>query len=163
MVADAINKTPPSIYLHFGTKDALIHAVCQRQFDAMTDRFRAVIAGVDDPVERIRRMGRSYVEFALEHPEQYRILFMSTTGKMPQVQQLDDLNLTECFGMLHQAITDGMDQGVFEKKDSSLVALSTWAAVHGISSLLIAHDLPWPPLDDLLDQLLEQNLRGLGR
>lgn len=162
MVADAIAKTPPSIYLHFGNKDALIHAVCQRQFDAMTERFREVIDGVDDPVERIARMGRAYVEFALDHPEQYRILFMTTSGKSPG-QELDDLNLTECFGMLHQAVVDAMEEGVFETRDSGLVAISLWAAVHGISSLLIVHDLAWPPLDDLLGQILDQNLRGLGR
>jgi AcrR family transcriptional regulator len=163
LVAEAIGRTPPSIYLHFATKDELIHAVCERQFDAMTDRFRGVVDGVTDPVERIRRMARAYVEFALDHPEQYRILFMNPARTGVDVEHLDDLNLTQCFGMLHQAVADAIDQARFVKADSGLVALSLWAAVHGVSSLLIAHQLPWPPLDELLDQLVEQNLRGLGR
>ena len=33
-VAQAVDRTPPSIYLHFSTKDELMQAVCQRRFDA---------------------------------------------------------------------------------------------------------------------------------
>jgi AcrR family transcriptional regulator len=159
-VAEAVDRTPPSIYLHFATKDELIHAVCERSFDLLTDAFRVAIEGIDDPVDRIRAMSRAYVGFALEHPEQYRILFMSSAPD--DVTDLDGLRLTDCFGMLAAAVEECLATGRFVPGDVILISLALWATVHGAASLRIAHDhLAWPPLDDQLDQLVEQNLRGL--
>jgi AcrR family transcriptional regulator len=158
-VAQAIDRTPPSIYLHFSTKDALMQAVCQRQFDAMTERFRAVIEGVDDPVEQIRLMAHEYGAFALEHPEQYRVLFMS--GIRTEAHDLDALRLRDCFGMLVVSVETALQQGRFVPGDPILISLALWAAVHGVASLLIAHDLEFPPFDVYLGQVVEQNLWGL--
>jgi AcrR family transcriptional regulator len=158
-VAHAVGRTPPSIYLHFATKDELMQAVCQRRFDALTERFALATDGVDDPVERIRQMARAYVEFALAHPEHYRLLFMS--GTRSQVQDLDGLRLTDCFGMLHTAVEDALARDLFAPADPTLVALALWSAVHGTASLLIAQDLDFPPLDAYLGQVVQQNLAGL--
>jgi len=158
-VAEAVGRTPPSIYLHFATKDVLMQAVCQRQFDALSERFGTAIADVSDPVEQIRRMARQYVEFALDHPEHYRLLFMS--GQRTEVKDLEGLRLSECFGMLHAAVDAALASGRFGPGDSTLIALALWTAVHGLASLLIAQDLEFPPLDDYLGQVLDQNLAGL--
>lgn len=158
-VAQAVNRTAPSIYLHFATKDDLIQAVCQRQFDAMTQQFSQAIAGIDDPVQQIRVMGRQYVYFALSHPEQYRVLFMS--GIRTETRDLDALRLTDCFGMLHTAVERALEQRVFVDGSPGLISLALWAAVHGVASLLIAHDLDFPPPDVYLDQVLDQNFAGL--
>jgi AcrR family transcriptional regulator len=161
-VADAVGRTPPSIYLHFSTKDELIQAVCERQFEAMTTVFEQALVGVEDPVEQIRVMARSYVQFALDHPEQYRILFMSGLAKRSgDVHDLADLKMTACFGLLVESITTAIDTGAFVPGDAGLVALAMWASVHGVASLLIAHDLEWPPLDVYLEQVIDQNLNGL--
>ena len=160
-VAHAVDRTPPSIYLHFATKDELIQAVCQRQFAAMTERFVRAIEGVDDPGEQIRLMAFAYCDFALEFPEQYRVLFMS--GLRTEVSTLDELRLEACFSMLVASVEQGMAQGLFVPGDAGLVSLALWSAVHGVASLLIAHDLEFPPLAVYLGQVVEQNLAGLLR
>lgn len=161
MVADAVGRTSPSIYLHFDTKDELIHAVCQRQFDVLTETFTQACAGVDDPVERIAIMGKAYVDFALEHPEQYRVIFMSN-GKQHD-EPLDALKLVACFGMLHDDVQRAIDDGRFRAGDAGLISLSLWASMHGIAALWILHgDQPgWPDIDQQVDQALNQNLHGL--
>jgi AcrR family transcriptional regulator len=158
-VAQAVDRTPPSIYLHFSTKDELIQAVCQRQFAAMTARFVRGIEGVDDPAEQIRVMAFAYCEFALEFPEQYRVLFMS--GLRTEMQTLDELRLADCFAMLVSAVERGLEQGLFVPGNPALVSLALWAAVHGVASLFIAHDLEFPPLEVYLGQVVDQNLAGL--
>jgi AcrR family transcriptional regulator len=158
-VAEAVNRTPPSIYLHFATKGTLIQAVCQRQFDAMSERFRAAIDDVNDPVEQITIMAEQYVTFALEHPEQYRVLFMS--GVRTEVHDLETLRLHECFGMLVHSVERALEAGRFRPADPGLISLALWASVHGVASLLIAHDLAFPPVEVYLGQVIEQNLAGL--
>ncbi len=161
MVADAVGRTPPSIYLHFDTKDALIHAVCQRQFDALADLFTAELDGVTDPVERIEVMARAYVRFAVDHPEEYRVIFMQNSKHHDE--NIDDLQMVACFSMLIEAVQACIDSGRFAPADPALIAISMWATVHGVASLWIAHDdgETWPALDAQVDQCLAQNLNGL--
>lgn len=161
MVADAVGRTSPSIYLHFDTKDELIHAVCQRQFDVLTETFTQACAGVEDPVERIVIMGKSYVAFAIAHPEQYRVIFMSNAK--PDDDDLDGLKLVACFSMLHDDVQLAIDTGRFRYGDAGLMSLALWATVHGIAALAILHgDQPgWPTIDQQVDQALGQNLHGL--
>jgi AcrR family transcriptional regulator len=127
-VAEGVGRTPPSIYLHFDTKDDLIRAVCHRQFGALAASFEQAIAGVDDPLEQIEAMARAYVGFAVEHPEQYRILFMSGVRKGDgEPGDLDELALIECFGMLVTAVQAATEHQLIDADDPALVALALWA------------------------------------
>src|SRR5437867_1164946 len=76
-VADAVGVSPPSIYLHFADKDELVIAVCESTFEALDDYIEEAAAGIVDVRERLRVRGKAYIEFGLENPEHYRILFMT--------------------------------------------------------------------------------------
>src|SRR5207248_11518684 len=75
-IAEAVGVTPPSIYLHFADKDELIFAVCERQFEALDRVMDEAVVGIEDPLEELYARGKAYVRFGLDHPEEYRILFM---------------------------------------------------------------------------------------
>ena len=49
-VARAVGVTPPSIYLHFADKNALLMAVCRQTFEHLDEHIEAAVAGVDDPL-----------------------------------------------------------------------------------------------------------------
>ena len=68
-IADAVGVTPPSIYLHFPDKDALIVAVCERHFEVV--RLDASRRRAPSPTTRSRASGAAgaaYVRFGLEQP-----------------------------------------------------------------------------------------------
>lgn len=160
-VADAVGVTPPSIYLHFADKADLIRAVCERHFRALGHDVGEAVAGVDDPLEQLRRRGRAYVRFGVEHPEQYRILFMS---RPEQADGPPDEELLEAcgFSALTENVVRAMDAGAIGRADPLLVATGLWTVVHGITSLAVA--LPHFPvvgLDTLVDHLLDVHGRGL--
>ena len=67
-IADAVGVTPPSIYLHFADKDELIYSVCQLQFRKLDEVVSETTAGVDDPLEQLRRRGQAYVRFGVGPP-----------------------------------------------------------------------------------------------
>lgn len=162
-IAEAVGVTPPSIYLHFADRDELIHAVAQMQFAQLQARIEAEVAGVDDPVEALRRRGRAYVAFGVDHPEHYRILLMGRheftredfdAGTIPGIESFRDLvaNVEAC-----------MDAGAFAAADPFLVACGLWAVVHGITSLRITvTGFPLVGADTLTDHVLEVALRGLA-
>ncbi|WP_343287442.1 TetR/AcrR family transcriptional regulator [Gordonia sp. SID5947] len=74
-VAGRVGVTPPSIYLHFADKDALLDAVCARYFEQLDGVLGEVSEGIDDPLERALQQGLAYVRFAVSTPVLYRLAF----------------------------------------------------------------------------------------
>jgi hypothetical protein len=75
---------PASIYLHFADKTELIYAICEELFGRLDHEMAAAAAGVDDPLEELRRRGRAYVRLGLENAEAYRVLFMHHKDEIPE-------------------------------------------------------------------------------
>ena len=63
-VADKIGYTATTLYNHFEDKDALLHALCDADFGALHESF-CQIGRIADPIERLRKLGQAYIEFAL--------------------------------------------------------------------------------------------------
>jgi AcrR family transcriptional regulator len=163
-IAEEIGCTPPSIYLHFEDKDALVFAVCERIFEALQEVSHSAIEGVDDPIEAVRRCGRAYVRFGLEHPEQYRIMFMSRAQDSMGLMFTERLQRASGFNRVVTLAQRGIDEGMFPDQDAFFLACGLWSAVHGITSLLIAKPwFPWPETERLIDHCIDTHCEGLMR
>ncbi|MGH9129906.1 MAG: TetR/AcrR family transcriptional regulator [Acidimicrobiales bacterium] len=161
-VAESVGISPPSIYMHFSDKLELIFAVCQRHLDDLDRLLSEAAAGVTDPVEALRRRGRAYVGFGLDQPEVYRILFMIRPTASPP----DWLHsrLLESAAFLHtlEVVQAALDAGAIQTGPAELVAVGLWAAIHGLTSLLIAKpDLFGPGGDETLEYLLDVLIAGI--
>ena len=64
----------PTLYRHFGDKDALLAAVVDEAFEQYLGSKRLVVP-TDDPVERLRNGWDSHNAWGLAHPAYYRIIF----------------------------------------------------------------------------------------
>jgi AcrR family transcriptional regulator len=160
-VADAVGVTPPSIYLHFRDKDELIFSICERHFARLDDLTEEASAASSDPVESLILRGKAYVKFGIDNPEQYRILFMSRGARSEENMQPDELRQSASFDHLVNAVQRCLDAGAFEG-DALLISMGLWAAVHGITSILISHPhFPWPDKENLIDHVLRLQCRGL--
>lgn len=161
-IAEEVGCTPPSIYLHFEDRNALIFAVCERIFQALEAVSRQASEGVTDPVEAVRRCGRAYVRFGLDHPEQYRIMFMSRTQEAMSPLLLERLKQSSGFGLVVERAQKCVDAGMFPDEDAFFLACGLWSSVHGITSLLIAKPwFPWPDVERLVDHVIDTHCLGL--
>ena len=137
-IADRIEYTPTAIYHHFRNKEALLSELCAQDFRALASAFQK-IGRIENPVERLRRAGRTYVEFGLEHPMQYQLMFM--TRKPPEVmQEIRGADPSEgAFAFLRQTCADMVATGRLrpEYRNPDELALMAWSAVHGYLSLRI--------------------------
>ena len=79
-VAERVGVTPPSIYLHFADKDALLDAVCGRYFEQLDEVMQQVAAQHTAAVDKLRAQGLAYVRFARQTPELYRVAMMAEGG-----------------------------------------------------------------------------------
>lgn len=158
-IADAVGVTPPAIYLHFPDKEALIFEVCAVRFADLDGAVAAAAAGVADPLEALRAVGRAYVQFGVEHPEQYRVLFLSRRARAVDP---DELREAAAFHHAVAAVERCVAAGALPADtDPFEIAVELWAIVHGAASLLISTpDFPWP--SDYVDRLLDTYLLGLS-
>src|SRR3954467_1704141 len=82
-IAEAIEYSPTAIYVHFRDKQDLMVQLCQSDFVALAIGV-AELQKIADPVDRIRRMGHAYIRFGVEHPNHYRLMFMTRVEFPPE-------------------------------------------------------------------------------
>lgn len=167
-VADRIEYSPTSIYLHFADKDDLFRELCHADFAALAEQLN-VLAQHPDPVERIRQTGLAYIQFGKHYPNHYKLMFM--TAHPPA-----ELNEADCevkgnpekdaYAMLRFLVQQAIEAGVFrdEYRDAELISQTLWAAMHGVISLQIAKGgdqwVEWVSLDDRATTMADVILRG---
>jgi AcrR family transcriptional regulator len=162
-VADAIEYSPTTIYLHFENKDALVEALCFEDFGRL---FQAMNQEPlpDHPIERMRVLGRAYAAFGIANPNHYRFMFM-TSGDWKKHARDADTPPAKSYEVLRAAVSDAMEQGFFKKDDIDLVSQVVWAGIHGVVSLLITFKPgQFPRVDPrpgLIEASMEATLHGL--
>jgi AcrR family transcriptional regulator len=164
-VADAVGVTAPSIYLHFPDKDALILAVCEETFKLFDADQEAAAAGYDDPLESLRARGRAYARFGIANPEAYRVLFMTRSTRTIALDgSSPDASQAGVSALVHfvEAVRRCIDTGALAPADPLITAVKLWTGVHGLVSLMICEaGFPWPPVDDLVEGVLDMQLDGI--
>ncbi|MFN8226855.1 MAG: TetR/AcrR family transcriptional regulator [Mycobacterium sp.] len=151
-VAQRVGVTPPSIYLHFADKEALLDAVCARYFEKLHVQMQRAAVGRPSAIEILRAQGHAYIRFAVANPELYRI---ATMGEGRPGSDIDTVLASSAFGYLRGSVQALMDQGIYAPGDPTTITLELWSAVHGIAALLICKPhLPFGDVEAFTDRVL---------
>ena len=127
-------------YKHYPSRDHLLAEVIRRcflRFAAHLDgRPKQAIAHAD-----LAELGRAYLEFALRHPLEYRLMFGTP---WPSVTEHPELlrEARHSFGLLLAAIRRLREGSGASDKAIELDALYVWTAMHGVASALSSDVLP---------------------
>jgi len=165
-VADKIEYSPTTIYLHFKDKSELIFSLCEETFAKLNHEMNSRLPKISDPLERLDAGLHLYVEFGLKNPQQYIATFMvpHTHGDAEEEEHYKSPSSQgmQAFGILRQGVADCVSAGVIRDVDPSLAASALWAGVHGITSLLISHDaFPWGDKKKVASFLIDSMVEGL--
>lgn len=168
-VADRIEYSPTSIYLHFADKDELFHELCHRDFAKLAEDLNQLV-NEPDVLERIRQIGLAYIQFGVRYPNHYQLMFMTAHP----FKEMNDFDLEvkgnpekDAYAMLRIQVQQGIDAGAFrdEFSDADAIAQTLWAAVHGVISLQIAKGtdgwVDWKPLEERARMMTNAILYGL--
>ena len=162
-VGRQLGVTPGAPYRHFEDKDALLAALATRGFRRLRETMLARQEGARGGEERLRQAGTGYLEFAVTHPELFRLMF----GWMPS---RDAPELCEAGDAAFAAFEDVLlaceAEGALSRsvREAGLLA---WSAVHGAAFLLIDDRLrlddPAPGPECVLALLHDGIWSGIGR
>ena len=161
-IADKIEYSPTMIYLYFKDKADLLDSVCKATLLNLLNTLELLKRDKSNPVENLRKSGKAYVEFGLEYPHDYKLTFVIR----PQFQKglgLQEGSVGEkVFDYLCTMVSECIRQKTFRQVDVEITGQALWAAVHGVTLLLIDFpDFPWAAKDKLIDTVIDTMIEGL--
>jgi AcrR family transcriptional regulator len=144
-LAAQVGLSQTGLYVYFKNKDELLEAVCRATFAGLVERFREIAAKRSDAPDLLRRLIEAYVQFGVEHPDEYLITFM-VGRSAPKFVRRKDLSRpferqgigVQLFLLFREQIARMIDTGRLRQCDATLVTQAVWAAAHGLVSLMIA-------------------------
>jgi AcrR family transcriptional regulator len=135
-------------------KASIYARVRTEAFRRFADRQQSVAAEVKDPRERLRRLGEAYLDFGLEQPEAYRVMFemkQLRADRPPELEAEQRRSFSYLLATVEELVASGAVSG-----DALSIAHMFWAEVHGLVSLHLAGKLS---LGRTLDELRPLSLR----
>jgi AcrR family transcriptional regulator len=135
-IAERTDYSPSTIYLYFKDKNEIIHALHQEGFKLLVSHFK-VYTVIEHPFERLKALGRAYIQFAMQHPDLYELIFL-----MPEpLQHVESCGLVDwnegdrAFDILVKTIADCQTRGYFTGMETERVAFVVWSTMHGLCTL----------------------------
>jgi len=162
-IAAEAGVSQPAVYLHFQSRDELVHEVALRMFREHRVAFEEGLAEVRSPIERIVRRAYGYLEFAREQPGVFHTLLMSSGRERDpdRFEGYDKLARTG-LGPLIDDIAEAMEAGLVRRGDPETAAVLFWAGIHGVGALLLSlPGFPWPERQGLIRAAVEAQLVAL--
>ncbi len=138
-IAQCADISATAIYRHFSDKEDLL-------FNILLTGFRVFATYLQrcekepTPIERLLRSSKEYVNFALEHPAYYEMMFI-TTDQLTGLKGLNQKgsNEMEATYSYHHKLVENCN---FKTQETNQLALAIWAFSHGFASLYLAGKLP---------------------
>src|SRR5690349_13581761 len=138
-IAEKVEYSPGTIYLYFKDKAEILDTLCQQTFEKLRARMDAIRRDPGDPVEGLRRGLRTYVQFALDNPNEYIVTFVLAKGQgKPPTPAVGRAGLA-CFECLRGTVRTCIGGGFINGGGVDDTAQAIWAAIHGVTSLLVVN------------------------
>ncbi|MEH6567700.1 MAG: TetR/AcrR family transcriptional regulator [Halioglobus sp.] len=160
-----VSHTAP--YRHFANKDDLIVAVVKQGFELMSQTMLdKKTAAEADPISQFAASGTAYVDFALQHPAYYRVMYsgdlLTSTG-----QHTLQHTSAETFAELVSDVKTCQELGIIRTGNPTLQALSLLCTIHGFVTMVIDNRVSsllgeGYPVDAIRDVILTTIFEGLG-
>ena len=138
-VAERAGITAAAIYRHFAGKEALVGAVLDETLRGFErSLLEAIVSLPVGSFARVAALGESYVRFAEDHREEFRVLFMPAGNARLKLSEIPG---KVGYRILRRSVAEAIENGEIRRADPDLVALFLWSRVHGIVTLSLACDV----------------------
>lgn len=134
-------------YRHYEDLESLYADIAEEGFRMLAERQKKLqVKYRTKPLLLFRESGVCYVEFALEFPDLFRIMYgnqIESHSKYKSLVKTED----ESFRIIVEIIRDCQQAGVIRTDDVVSSATSAWTMVHGIAVLLAGKQVMFRSVD----------------
>ena len=142
-IAEKIEFSPATIYLYFRDKDEIFFSLYNLAFGKFYLE-QLALETIGDPMERLYRLGRLYLSWALENPKLYDIMFILEIP-MTVIAEENCLDIgLRSLEVLKKTVGECIKQDGLKVKDVDLASMMLWNFMHGIVSLMIKKRILYP-------------------
>jgi AcrR family transcriptional regulator len=137
-IADLIEYSPTTVYLYFKDKNEILYNLHEIGFQKMAE-YNSALWDIKNPLLRLHTMGEKYIQFGLENPEYYDLMFI-LQAPMDALKGMENCEWKSgdiALGRLKETITECMEDGYIIKGDVDAISMAIWGMVHGMVSLAI--------------------------
>ncbi|MEO6039292.1 MAG: TetR/AcrR family transcriptional regulator, partial [Saprospiraceae bacterium] len=145
-IAEVIEYSPATIYLYYKDKNEIYYALQFMAAAAKRDHLASAMA-VENPWDRLIEFGRLYIDFGMQHPDWYDLLFL-TRAPMEHIENQEGWQLglaTHSFFV--DTVQACVDQRYFKSTDTEAIAYTLWCHAHGLVSLFVRERMRMYPED----------------
>ncbi|WP_127473130.1 TetR/AcrR family transcriptional regulator [Microbacterium sulfonylureivorans] len=151
-VTRAVGVSPNAAYRHFADREHLVRAVAA---EAQLALARAIIARVDATppglpaaeasIERLRRVGLAYIDFARAERGWFELAFATQDPQgSAAIVTLDD-EVVAPFQLLLDTLDAMVDAGALVPERRPYAEWACWSAVHGFADIAVHGPVQWQP------------------
>jgi AcrR family transcriptional regulator len=131
MIADELGLSKPSLYYYVKSKEDVLAQIFQEIFQSILERVQMDVSPALSPEVQLHHLIIAYVTHACIYPEG-RILFLYESYLLsicnPELLDLRDRYQRQ----VEDAISEGIQQGIFRISDARLATLALVGALHAI-------------------------------
>lgn len=157
-IAQVIEYSPGTIYLHYRDKTELFYELQQKLFREFSLMLLQELAPVKDPFARFRKMADLTVQFAIEKPETYHIMYLQKEPKRskggPSIWEIG----AQSREFLKSLINECKEAGYFKNRDTDIVGYCSWACVHGIATTIATNRMKKDEEDSEENRMLKDKM-----
>jgi len=138
-IAGDVGCSVSSLYFHFDSRDALIHALIDEGFSRWHDEVRGIVDAEPDPWRRLDAIARRYVADGLGNPAEYEIMYMFNPRSMKRLPRDVFRRVRRGFDLWAdnvQACVPGASP-----EEARVTVAAIWATLHGAVSTLLTERL----------------------
>lgn len=161
-VAATLGVTAPALYAYVADKRDLLRGVAEFEFEVLIQRFATI--DEPDPVERMRKLSRAYIDHAVENPELFKTMFLFPPGLSlaPATGETELPIATSTFDLALAATREAIDSGQLKPIDPLVAGLAMWTATHGAATvLLLGFDFDDAGRELLITNVIDTMIDGL--
>ena len=164
-LAGRLGVTAAAIYVYVDDKHDLLRTVAVEQYNHLAKMYAAI--ETNEPLEKIREIGRIYVAYAMNNPELFQVMFLFPPLLGDDFGE-DDVVWRQAFEIAEKAVGQAIVEGKLADNDPVELSLAIWAAVHGVAMFNLTNTLTHPGgsrgdyAGKMVDTVLTGLLNGLG-
>lgn len=130
-VAEYIGYSPGSIYSYFDDKDDLLFHVADEGFRLFQET-QDEAAQTSDPAERLRALCRAYIDFGVNNPAYYRLMFVERPDLMFKNWEPEARTWLSTLDSYQEVFRTLQTEGIIRQGDLTAMSDAWWATLHGI-------------------------------
>jgi len=162
-IADEVGVSSTALYMHFRDKDQILKEICETAIAIMLANNTEISRRPIDAVSRVRLMLQAYMDFGLENPNAYRLVFCETVVEAsPGRSDLTGDLGAQTYERFKSVVGELAEEGRLRYGDTDTATQMLWMACHGLVALRITRPrFEWRAADELAATMLDSLLHGL--